>query len=305
MLRGLECFEQALAIDSHYAPAHAGVAMATMLLSFYAYIPAYEGMPRARRSAQRALGIDPAIADAHAALMFVQWCPPRDWEGAERSFRRCVETDPRFVPAYVFHGAHMAFAHGRHEDASAACLRALEIDPLSALVFMAYANACVAGERYQDAVGYAGRGIEIEPQMWIVHRALAAALRMLGRLDESLAAAEQSMALSNRHAWPMQEAIETLLTMRRVDDAHRLAREVLERERAGQPYVSPIAASFAHGVLGHRDESVAWMERAYREHDAIPIWNYWPSTLAGVDGRSVSLLSRVGLKPRPGFGTKA
>src|SRR5262249_24390662 len=156
----LECFEQALAMDGQYAPAHAGIAMAMTLLGFYGYVPAYDAMPRARRSAQIALDRDPTLVDARAAVQFVSWCYDWDWGTAEREFHRTTTIDPRFVTAYVSHAVHLSFAHGRHDEALAAARRAVEIDPLSAIVFMASANAMVSAGLWEEAEQHGRRAVE-------------------------------------------------------------------------------------------------------------------------------------------------
>src|SRR5262245_33226514 len=73
LLKGLECFEQALSRDSGFAPAHSGIATASALLSLYGYLPGYEAMPKARRAVLNALEADASLAEAHAAYLLILW----------------------------------------------------------------------------------------------------------------------------------------------------------------------------------------------------------------------------------------
>jgi len=64
LLKGIECFEAAIAIDPASALAQAGLADAYCLLVDYGLMAPAKGMPRAREAALRALDADPRSADA-------------------------------------------------------------------------------------------------------------------------------------------------------------------------------------------------------------------------------------------------
>jgi TolB-like protein len=98
---GREALERAIALDPAYAAPHAALA------DYWVFqLPPRDAMERARAQATRALEIDDATAEAHAALGLVHLYYDWDLVAAEREFRRAVDLDPG--SAYV-HGRYAEF----------------------------------------------------------------------------------------------------------------------------------------------------------------------------------------------------
>jgi serine/threonine protein kinase len=299
MSQGLEYFQQALALDPDYALAHSGIASALALLGFYGYLPAYEAMPKARRSALTAIDLDGALADPYAPLMLVTYLYDWDFARAERQFRRAVELNDRLTAAYQWHSLHLAI-HGRFDEAIAAGTRAVEIDPLSAAAHGTLAVGYINAGRFEDAEAISRRAIDLDPQLWVGIRTRAKALHELGRHDQAIADLEHAVSLSNRHHWPLQDLAEVFHAIGRADEASRLCSELVERASSSR-YIPPMNVSAAMGILGRSEEMFEWMERAYRERDALIVLNYWPSRVTVDGARIAALLRRVGVTPSPQF----
>src|SRR3989440_9543415 len=88
--QALAYFQQALAHDSNYALAYAGLADAYQRLTAWSYLLPPQGMPKARAAVLKALALEPTLADAHASLGD-QLCV-YDWDApaAERELRRAL-----------------------------------------------------------------------------------------------------------------------------------------------------------------------------------------------------------------------
>jgi TolB-like protein len=81
--KGIEYFGQAIAKDSNYAPAYAGMADCYTWLGVFGWAPAHEAMPQAREAARRALQLDETLAAAHVSLGYVKALYDWDWRGAD------------------------------------------------------------------------------------------------------------------------------------------------------------------------------------------------------------------------------
>src|SRR3989442_12003811 len=66
--QALAYFQQALAHDSNYALAYAGIADVYQSLTAWTYLRSREGVPNARAAVLKALALEPTLADAHASL---------------------------------------------------------------------------------------------------------------------------------------------------------------------------------------------------------------------------------------------
>ena len=102
-------FEQALALDSDYALAHAGLAMASadMHLRFAKDAEVAEWGARARREATRALALDSTVAEAHLAQAAVYRKSEFDWDATIRESRRALALNPSLdLPHYFIAAAY-------------------------------------------------------------------------------------------------------------------------------------------------------------------------------------------------------
>ena len=72
LLKGLECYRQAIALDSQFALAHAAYADANMLIAFYGLMHPKEILARAKQSAEKATQLDPSLCEPYCALGMIE-----------------------------------------------------------------------------------------------------------------------------------------------------------------------------------------------------------------------------------------
>jgi TolB-like protein/Flp pilus assembly protein TadD len=149
-------FEEAIRIEPAFALAHVGLAEAAV----FAY-PSRETMPKAKAAAAKAVALDPALAEAHAALGLVQTYWDWDWPGAARSFQRAVELNPGNAEIHQHYGQYLA-AMARADEAIAEGTRALELDPLSPLISHQLGRNLYFARRFDDAIAQYRKTLELE-----------------------------------------------------------------------------------------------------------------------------------------------
>ena len=293
--RGLQCFEQALALDPAFAPAHAGLGDAFALLGFYGYLPSYEAMPRARRFAQRAIDLDPSLAEPHSTLMFVSWSYDWDWDRTQVEFERAMALNPRLPTTLLWHALYLGLAEGNFPQAIAEAARAIAMDPLSGSAHATIGTIHLSSGDFRGAQAALERAIELDPRLWSAYRYLGFVLAEQNRLDEAVTAFERGLEVSNRHAWLLAALAETHHRAGRVAEAETLYLEMKARAAAG--YVQPLFRMFMAAVTGRTDEAFEWFEAAYRERNPLPPMNYFTSTKTLTDDpRFDQILGRTGIR---------
>ena len=170
----VKAFEDAIAIDPAYAPAHAGLALAFCAQAEQRFAPPAEAYARARASALRALALDGASADAQVALGAVMFLAEWDWLGAERSLQRALELNPSHTQARLLYG-HLLEAQGRLDDGLAMKLRALETEPFSPSVHLGIAQSYWHQRRYDDSICWANKTLALETRHLLAREFLAGA----------------------------------------------------------------------------------------------------------------------------------
>ena len=124
-------FQQAINLDPKYALAYAGLADAYIWQASFTSDADPELYGKARIATNRALELDPNLADAHSSLGRIKHWHTWDWEGAENSFRRAIELNPNSVNAHQFY-SRLLTTLGRYDESLKELYKAQELDPRSA-----------------------------------------------------------------------------------------------------------------------------------------------------------------------------
>ncbi len=190
----IRLFEAAVARDSSWAPAWAGLAQAEALYPYYA--DAEVGFSRdaefwrssldaAERAAKRALALDPENAAAEVALANI-FRDRRAWAEAERHYLSALAIDPDDVEAHQQYAEHLA-ASGRLAEALRSAERAVALDPTSAIRHYVLAYVRSDNGRHADALASYERAVAIDPGLIRAQAGVIEELSALGAHDRALA----------------------------------------------------------------------------------------------------------------------
>src|SRR5271155_3554888 len=124
-------FERATQLDPSYALAWVGLSRARKWQAVTGLIPKEEGYRAAREANERALALNPNLAEAHAQMGRIKEQIDFDWAGADASYRRAVELEPG-NPDFAGYAAISAERLGRFDDDLQLQRRAVDLDPLDA-----------------------------------------------------------------------------------------------------------------------------------------------------------------------------
>src|SRR5438477_7323664 len=88
--KSIEYFQQAVAIDSNYALAYAGLAESNWFLALCSYPQVNEAVPKARELALKALELDDSLAEPHSILGLICNTYDRNFACMEREQKRAI-----------------------------------------------------------------------------------------------------------------------------------------------------------------------------------------------------------------------
>jgi TolB-like protein len=145
-------FEKVIVKDPSFAPAYAGLAGAEAWRSFIQRRNdnLADELQRMRAAAEKAIQLDPLLAEAHSALG-VAYARNGQWEQAERSLRRAIEIDPNLSSAHQSLARFLLWPLGRIEETVREMRAAEKNDPLSDLAHYNLADALLSASRFDEA----------------------------------------------------------------------------------------------------------------------------------------------------------
>jgi TolB-like protein/Tfp pilus assembly protein PilF len=256
--KGVEYLGAALRLDPDSALAWAELSRGYDYQAGYGWVPLEEGTRRAREAAERAVALQPDLAEAHAMLARIQMSHDWDWKGAEASYRRALELAPALGEALRGAGS-LTHCLGRLDEAIALCRRAVEQDPLSTSCYTALGHALRAAGRLPEAEAAFRQALELAPRRTAARMVLALLLLDQGRPDEALAQAEREEA-----DWARLLALHLIHHAGgRIEQAEQALRELIGTHAGDSAY--QIAA--AYGARGEADAAFEWLERSYAQRD--------------------------------------
>ncbi len=293
--KGLSFFEQAIAKDSEYALAYAGLADSFNLLGFYGVAPPKEVYPRAQAAAQKALQMDETMAEAHASLGFARMFYGWDWPRAEEAFRRAIELNPNYPTAHHWYAEYMVLV-GRGQDAVAQSRKALESDPLSLIINTLLGWVPYYERRYDEAIEQHHRTLQMDPGFVPAHFFLGLGFVQKSMFEEAVAEFQHAASLFGESTlFVVVQGYARAMAGNR-EEATRILSE-LSRSAIGR-YIQPYYTAAVHAALGDEDRTFEWLNKAWEDRDTWmaflgvdPIWDEIRSA-----ARFVRLVKRVGLE---------
>jgi serine/threonine-protein kinase len=263
--RGL--FAQAIERDPVYAAAYAGLGYSYVALAYYWVMPSREAFPLAEAAARRALQIDSTLGFAYAIVAEATASFHRQWAAAEPLFRRALELDPNDPEPHQMFGVYLRTL-GRFDEAEAETRRAIELDPLTRHFSYQLGRVLACAGRPADAAAQFAKQLALDSIYPPAHYELAKALASQGAYDAAL----NELATGARQ-WG-DTAYQRLIRGSRGSAGYAAARVLgatrsLERlrERAKRGFVPPAAFAREYILLGQREQSMAWLRRAFEEGD--------------------------------------
>jgi TolB-like protein/tRNA A-37 threonylcarbamoyl transferase component Bud32 len=293
--RAIEAFEAALARDSGYALAAAGLADAyALLIPFGGGASREEFAPRARAAARRALALDSTLVEVQTSLGFIAMWIDWDLPEADRRFNRALEINPNHLEVHLYRSWLLA-ATDRMDQAVASIRTANTLDPLSLIVNARAGVILHFARRYREAVAEYRRALELEPGFPQSRAGLALNLAMLGQCGEALTIQAPLEPLLG--TWEVGTMGVVRARCGRPEEARAVLRE-LEADRANH-YVSADGLAAIHAALGDKDAAFRELDRAVRERAfSIPVVRIEPVYDAlHSDPRWPALMRAAGLQP--------
>ena len=296
LLEGRQLFERALELDPDYALALAGMSDANFLLDFYG-VRRGNVRAAAEEAADRALAIDPHLAEAHNSVGVTRILYRFDWEGGEASFLRALELNPNYVQARCWYGTFVLSAgEGRTSEAVAMVEKAVELDPLAAYPRAILAWIWVMGRRNDEAERTAAEAIELDRASILPVLMRTIALLRLGRFAEAIELAEHGVLAFGRIAWALANLA---LAHARAGDA-ALANAVCDElsARAAHEDVPAFHMATAYAAVGRMDEAFAVLDKGCDDRDptVFTLRSLEPD-LFWDDPRFARICTRVGIEP--------
>jgi adenylate cyclase len=256
-------FEQALQLDPGFALAYSGLADTYWAKRGNA-MPSREAWAKQKALAEKALELDPELAQAHLSLASAL-TGAFDWAGARNELNRALELNPNLASAYDM-SAWLLTIFGRFDEAIAKENKALELDPLNPFFNDGLGWWFYWAGKNDEAMRQLRSTMELFPNDAFCHFALGWCFLKTGNAAEAKAELQKATQLDD-----LPWYIGWLGYAYAVSGEPAKADQILHDldELAKKRYVTPGARVPVYLGLGDKEKTLGWLEKCYQEQDGI------------------------------------
>ncbi len=293
MQKGIEYFNQAIAVDPTYALAYAGLSD-LYIAQAHVFVPPKEGYARAKSAAEKAAQLDDTLAEAHEALGSVKLYSDWNFPAAESEFKRAIELNPNYSLAHSNLSCYYK-ALRRYPEEIAEAKRGQELDPLSAFSNMELGEAFYQSRRYDESIEQIKKTLELEPHFFVAYHVRARAYEQKKMYAESVADCQEWVKIFQDDPIALASLAHVYATMGKRREAQDIIGKLLETSK--QRYFSPYWIAVAYAGLGDNDQAFHYFEKAFEDRYFLIIWINSDPRFDNIrsDPRFADLVRRVGL----------
>jgi TolB-like protein/Tfp pilus assembly protein PilF len=126
--KSVEYFKKAIAVDTNYAIAYAGLADAYFIQAYWGWVPWAEGVNMSKELALKSLSINKNLAEGHTVFGALLNYSELKWEEARKEFQTAIELNPNYVTAHHYYSELLNILRQNNEARNQINL-ALKLDP--------------------------------------------------------------------------------------------------------------------------------------------------------------------------------
>jgi TolB-like protein/DNA-binding winged helix-turn-helix (wHTH) protein len=261
--KAISYFQLAIAGDSTFAEAYAGIADSYHFLVVTDTVSPSEGTPKALEAARKAVVLGDDLAESHNAMANAL-TGQFDLAESEKESRRATSLNPSYSNAHRIYAALLA-AERRHAEAWQQISEAMRTDLLSPPNNAEVVRTLYYARNYDGAIREAQKAMQLDPGYYRTHFWLGRVYAQKHMYKEAIAEAEIVLKATPDSNLGLTEMAYTLAASRRQSEARNILRHLEERRK--NAFVPAYNLAVIHTALKENAVALEYLQQAYDEHD--------------------------------------
>jgi serine/threonine-protein kinase len=262
--KSIDLFKQAIDEDSSYALAYAGLGDAYLMLGVYSVLRPDESFPLAKSYAEKALQLDPTLAEAYATVIDINIHYDWDPDAAEKYFQKAIEYNPQYANAYHWHSEVMVMRK-QFDKAIEESKTALELEPYSPIINMQLGVTYICQGEYQKAVDQLLKTVGFDSTNAISHNRLGMAYIGMKQFDRAQLHFRKATDLAPGNTRFLSNLGFVEAVAGKIDEAKKIKLELLSQMKT--KYVPAYDLAVISLGLGEDQEALQYLELAFKNRE--------------------------------------
>ena len=292
--KALQFLTSGVAKNPGWAPLYAGLAEAWLWMQQNGYEQPSVTGPKILENLDKAMELDPDLAEAHYLSAMIAHLVDWDWEKSEKEFLRALAINPNDALSRGLYAQLLLILH-RKDEALAQNELALSLDPLNPMMKLTNIGTLLQAGDYQASLSLAEEAVADDPDNFNLNQMIEIAAYRLKQYDKVLRAVRHVLP------FPLEEDaykdIERTYRESGIVTAYEKIVERLEKYAESQP-VGFWDMAFRYLVADEPDKAMDWVEKGFEMHDPLMTYITTPARyfdrLFG-DPRFVAICERMKL----------
>ena len=294
--QAIEIFQKAITVDPSYAPSYSGLAYTLAMVGFYGFIPPKQAWAQAKAAAHKALQLDASLADAYVALGWVYLYAEYKVDEAHRSLLKALELKPDLAIAH--HGLALnRVVQRKFPEALAAVLKAVELDPLTALFQAHHGWILHCMGRDAEAFQVLQNAIELHPDDYYILRIMIYVCKGAGKPELTIPIGEKAAAMTRNQKVAVGLRAFAYAQAGELEKAKAFLTEL--DALPGADTASGFYRALANMLLGNYEQAMQWLDVTFSDNLGISIIINPEPIFEALrrDPRFQAMIQKMGLDP--------
>jgi TolB-like protein len=264
--RALQYFQQAVEKDPGYALPYMGIADTFASLGVFSFMSPFHAFSRAKAAANKALEIDPELAEPYASLGWIALWHDWDWQAAETFFLRAIQMQPDYAPVHQWYGNCLA-CMGRFDESIQEGRKACELEPLEPINSTQLGFEFHLARRFDESIGELRRVIESDPEFSVAYWLQSGNFMVKKMWAEAIVMSKRFVELSGEAVIGVSALGLAYGSAGMKDDALKILERLdgISKDR----YVGSFWRAMVWIGLGEKNKALGNLEKAYLERESI------------------------------------
>jgi len=295
--KAIRFFDEAVALDSSFANAHAMIASCYSALTMIGNVNPATVMERVRTASRNAIRLNSQLPQSYLSMAMLQLYFEFQFDEALNNINKAFLISPNSSEAHYVASHYYTIINDKKRMVEEAEL-ALRSDPLSLMKNNQLGEALLYAERPDDAERQLIKTLELDPGWRTPLRNLAFVNMALGNYQKCFEMFDQIRREVNQPGKGITGYIVALSLLGRREETYSGLEQLLRRAEEDSTVALYGDLCICHAVLGDFDKAFYYLDLAYEKKAGIIYFaiRYPISIFLKKDGRFWQLLEKMGLK---------
>jgi TolB-like protein len=281
--------------DSEWAPLYSALGTVWYFMGVFGGQSPEIVTSKVYENIDKALKLDPDLAEAHRISAIMAWVEEWNWEKAEKEILEALAINPNHSLSRLYY-SFILFTLQRPDEAKMQADFAYKLDPLNPLIQSIYGLTKLNGGDCASSLSVLENVVASDPDYYLAHNYIQIAAFQCGDLDKAFEADKHVLSQLYLFDEELMDEIERIYHEKGFNEAYNEITKQLEI-LAEKVYISPSDMAFRYYMINEDNKAIDWFEKGAEIHEPgiLMLTTIYGSTRLYYNPRFIAICEKMNL----------